>query len=1438
MHKAIGLITCASVMAVSLYLFSGGDPSRTLSAQTDSTSGNSYDAAARRFMQEARELAAAGKTARARHLAETAAALNVKWTAGEQTPDQFLKSLDSGTAADNANPFAVGSDFDWTPMEAGSPAAAESGRQTDEDLFAAADSAETPAGNGVTSTQLLKKRQAQRLLKEAHSAMDAGDYPLARARALQARQLNAPLSMWDERPEHLIAELDKLQQTRTFLGAETVAASEQPAAPAANVSDSFRQANQLVREARIAMDAGRLSEAQQLARQAEQLGVAFSAWEDSPALVLRDIDRLVTLNEAQNDAFRTVADSAPVNSDAEVARQLLREARGAIQQGRLGLARDKALEAQRLNVAYDFFEDTPAIVLEEVDSVLRGGTQSAPARQEAVAQNDTLSSPDARRLVGQAREALRQNDHETARQLAIQAQQQDSAYALFEDRPSLVLEEAQLMAERQRQRSGNEAFAQHNPVDVTPGAGRQPEAPAPMESQVATVNYNGSGERLGASADFAVIRPESSSADAAFRRGMELYRQGDRPAAKLAFQEAWQNGADLDPRKRRQLQDFLQDLASTRTDVRLVASQQGQNGALDINALPLGGSAEEPDPLADAASRSDVLYDRLQTETMNSVFRAERLKEENPDEALQILDNSLATIESAPLAKESLETLAGYVRRSQTSILAYKESRAPLLEREARNQNIREQIETETKARIRIQQEFADLVNEYNQLMEERRYPEAMLTAQKAKDLMPHSAEAMVLVEKARLQKQIAFNEDVRQRQADGSLADLNAVEDALGSPRGDITYDARRWTDLTERRSRYSDGSGRELTEAEVQIKRSLNEKVSLHFQETPLQEVIRHIAMTHGINITLDTRSIESDGLFVNQPVTIDVDGITLRSALNLLLNQAGGLVHTIENETLTITNKLEQDNRLITRPYNVADLVVPLSLANSGQQNRSLIEGLDNAVSGNSLYQVNDELGVNIGGNGLPRNGRGVDKASNQERDFGALMDLITTVVEPSSWVVDGGQGTVAPDENTLSLVIRQTGPVHDQITDLLSQLRKLQDLQVTVEVRFISVSDNFFERIGVDFDFNVNDNVGDPPGVPAFGSRQLTFGGQAGGQAGGNNQGGDLRGNTNQQGQQGQNNTTTQVLFDPITRVRSPRDDFSGQAVGLQSPGVFTNDFDIQFRQGSFEIGVPDFGGYNPNAGIQVGMAILSDIEAFFFIQAAQGDERANIMFAPKVTLFNGQVATIFDFTTRYLVVGQTPVVGTAAVGFSPIIAPIPDGISLTVIAVISADRRYVRLSLAPQITQLIDVQTFTSVNVGGAGIGGGQGGGIGGQGGGLGGGLGGGIGGGIAGGIGGIAGGQGGGGQRGQQGQQGQQGGAGATGTVQLPTIATISVDTTVSVPDGGTVLLGGIKRLREGRNMAGVPILNKIPYISRLFKNSGVGRETESVMLMVTPRII
>ena len=35
-----------------------------------------------------------------------------------------------------------------------------------------------------------------------------------------------------------------------------------------------------------------------------------------------------------------------------------------------------------------------------------------------------------------------------------------------------------------------------------------------------------------------------------------------------------------------------------------------------------------------------------------------------------------------------------------------------------------------------------------------------------------------------------------------------------------------------------------------------------------------------------------------------------------------------------------------------------------------------------------------------------------------------------------------------------------------------------------------------------------------------------------------------------------------------------------------------------------------------------------------------------------------------------------------------------------------------------------------------------------------------------------------------------------------------------------------------------MPVLSKIPWLNRLFRNVGIGRTTSSLMLMVTPRII
>ncbi|MGV3484208.1 MAG: type II secretion system protein GspD, partial [Planctomycetaceae bacterium] len=246
---------------------------------------------------------------------------------------------------------------------------------------------------------------------------------------------------------------------------------------------------------------------------------------------------------------------------------------------------------------------------------------------------------------------------------------------------------------------------------------------------------------------------------------------------------------------------------------------------------------------------------------------------------------------------------------------------------------------------------------------------------------------------------------------------------------------------------------------------------------------------------------------------------------------------------------------------------------------------------------------------------------------------------------------------------------------------------------------------------------------------------------------------------------------------------------------------SSDFDIQLRNNLAV--APTLGAFDPAAGATIGFAILSDIEAFFFLQAAQGDSRNNVLQAPKVTLFDGQLATISDVTQRPFVTSITPVVGDFAVAQQPVIVVLNEGTQLNVQAIVSDDKRFVRLTLVPFFSQIGDVNTFTyegsrrrtttSQEIDPA---------------------------------------------TGEPIQDDEEEEIVNGTTVQLPTFAFTSVSTTVSVPDGGTILLGGIKRLAEARLERGVPILSKIPYVSRLFRNVAISRDARSLMLMVTPRII
>ena len=204
----------------------------------------------------------------------------------------------------------------------------------------------------------------------------------------------------------------------------------------------------------------------------------------------------------------------------------------------------------------------------------------------------------------------------------------------------------------------------------------------------------------------------------------------------------------------------------------------------------------------------------------------------------------------------------------------------------------------------------------------------------------------------------------------------------------------------------------------------------------------------------------------------------------------------------------------------------------------------------------------------------------------------------------------------------------------------------------------------------------------------------------------------------------------------------------------------------------------------------GIAFLSDLEVYLFLTAAQGDTRSNVLQAPKVTTFNGAAATIFNNIVQYYVAGSDPDRRAWCRGVYSHDRPDPERRD--------PDRHPGRLGRPPLCANdalavlqcpAPTVQTFHSQAgaVGGSGLGGGA---------------------------------------------------ATISTTVQLPETNTNTINTTVTVPDGGTVLLGGVKQLNEQRTEYGVPVLSKIPLLDRLFRNVGIGRTTSSVMLMVTPRII
>jgi hypothetical protein len=168
------------------------------------------------------------------------------------------------------------------------------------------------------------------------------------------------------------------------------------------------------------------------------------------------------------------------------------------------------------------------------------------------------------------------------------------------------------------------------------------------------------------------------------------------------------------------------------------------------------------------------------------------------------------------------------------------------------------------------------------------------------------------------------------------------------------------------------------------VRIEQALNRDTTFDYLDQPLKDVVEDISFNHSIPIILDTRALEDYGIDTGTPIIRSLKGVSLRSALRLMLRDIG-LTFVIRDEVLQITTSEVAEMEPSTRFYPVGDL--------------------------------------------LPPSGEGK-----------VLVELIKTVVSPNTWSDSGGLGAIVYVEHIETIVVRQTEEVFHAIDQLLAATKQ--------------------------------------------------------------------------------------------------------------------------------------------------------------------------------------------------------------------------------------------------------------------------------------------------------------------------------------------------------------------------------------------------------------
>ncbi len=658
--------------------------------------------------------------------------------------------------------------------------------------------------------------------------------------------------------------------------------------------------------------------------------------------------------------------------------------------------------------------------------------------------------------------------------------------------------------------------------------------------------------------------------------------------------------------------------------------------------------------------------------------------------------------------KTQLDQLNAQIEDAQSKALA-EQTRTKRIETEELQQKIRSDVEAQRQRAVK------DYLANSMAFQREQRYKEAL--AQLDALLAIDPLNSIALLQKETIEQTITWREQV----AIQKEKHKQEIETLLNSDRATIPYSddmtfPKNWKDIVAKRKSQQDNN---FSPEDVAVYRSLEQTVDLtsFYEDMTFGEAIEVLANSMDPRATIVVVWTDLDqNAFVdkNTPINLTIPApVKAKLGLNLLLSSvAGGLAdisYVVTDGVIRVATAESLPDKMVVRKYVVTELLSPaaefsfnMDTTSYGNQGGGRSAGGGGGGTSTTTRSTTDDQQDTT-----PETIRSeaMGRAS-------AIIQLIQETIDPGSWYNAGGEGSLTTYSNNV-LVIRQTLENHDKIRSLLDELRSSLGEQVAIEARFLTVTENFLEEIGLDLDVLIS---------PGGNWNDIIL---------------------NQDHADGSQATSTGV---------------PGSLAGTLASTVS--------------------GGY-----------VLDDLQVNFILKATQAHKDSKNLNAPKVTVLSGERAGI-RVETEFSYVADFQFEDITSAGDNqptrviadPEISVIRDGVILNVTPTITADKKYVLLRIETSYTQT----RFETYDIPATGT--------------------------------------------------------TATDdrvfTIQLPISQIADVRTRVTVPDGGTLLIGGQKLTGEINTEQGIPVLSKIPFLGRLFENRSKIKDNNILLILVKPTII